>query len=82
MTVMAEVLRVEIERAPVELRDEVVRALGRLPATQREVLVLKYIEGLSVEEIAIRLDRNRLRVQSLLQRGRDGLRREMEAGRD
>ncbi|HET9058735.1 MAG TPA: RNA polymerase sigma factor [Acidimicrobiales bacterium] len=66
--------------ASFEAQDEVVRALGRLPATQREVLVLKYIEGLSVEEVAQRCGRSRVQVQSLLQRGRDGLRREMEAG--
>jgi RNA polymerase sigma-70 factor (ECF subfamily) len=66
--------------ASFEAQDEVVRALGRLPVTQREVLVLKYIEGLSVQEVAQRCGRSRVQVQSLLQRGREGLRREMEAG--
>ncbi len=61
----------------VECQDEVVRALGRLPALQRQVLVLKYIEGLSVVDIARQVNRNRVQVQSLLQRGRDGLRREL-----
>lgn len=56
-------------------RDEVVRALGRLPALHRQVLVLKYLDGLQVEEIAEELGRNRVQVQSLLQRARDGLRR-------
>jgi RNA polymerase sigma-70 factor (ECF subfamily) len=66
----------------VEQRDEVVRALGRIPATHRQVLVLKYLDGLSVEEIAAELGRSRVQVQSLLQRARDGLRRELEDGDD
>jgi len=61
----------------VERQDEVVRALGRLPALQRQVLVLKYLEEMSVGDIAGQLNRSRVQVQSLLQRGRDGLRREL-----
>ncbi|MHB8330289.1 MAG: RNA polymerase sigma factor, partial [Acidimicrobiales bacterium] len=64
---------------PIERRDSVVRALGRMPASHRQVLVLKYLDGLSVEEIAGQLGRSRVQVQSLLQRARDGLRRELEA---
>jgi RNA polymerase sigma-70 factor (ECF subfamily) len=60
-------------------RDEVIRALGRIPPAQRQVLVLKYLDGLAVGEIAAELGRSRVQVQSLLQRGRDGLRRELEA---
>lgn len=63
----------------VERRDEVVRALGRLPAVHRQVLVRKYLDGLRVEEIATELGRNAVQVQSLLQRARDGLRRQLEA---
>jgi RNA polymerase sigma-70 factor (ECF subfamily) len=63
----------------VERQDEVVRALGRLPALQRQVLVLKYLEGLSVLDIAAQVNRSRVQVQSLLQRGRDGLRRQLGA---
>lgn len=63
----------------VERQDEVVRALGRLPAMQRQVLVLKYLEDMSVIDIARQLDRSRVQVQSLLQRGREGLRRELGA---
>jgi RNA polymerase sigma-70 factor (ECF subfamily) len=61
----------------VERRDEVVRALGRLPALQRQVLVMKYLEGMSVCDIADQVSRSRVQVQSLLQRGREGLRRQM-----
>jgi RNA polymerase sigma-70 factor (ECF subfamily) len=63
----------------VERQDEVVRALGRLPALQRQVLVLKYLEDLSVEDIAGQVSRSRVQVQSLLQRGREGLRRQLGA---
>jgi RNA polymerase sigma-70 factor (ECF subfamily) len=61
----------------VERRDEVTRALGRLPVLHRQVLVLKYLDGLAVEEIATEVGRSRVQVQSLLQRARDGLRREL-----
>jgi len=65
------------ETARLERQDEVVRALGRLPVLQRQVLVLKYIEDLSVQEIADQVGRSRVQVQSLLQRGREGLRRQL-----
>jgi RNA polymerase sigma factor (sigma-70 family) len=58
-------------------RDEVASALRRLPALHRQVLVLKYLDGRSVEEIAEAVGRTRVQVQSLLQRARDGLRREL-----
>lgn len=60
-----------------EQREEVARALGRLPALHRQVLVLKYLDGLSVEEVAAQVGRSRVQVQSLLQRAREGLRREL-----
>lgn len=62
-----------------EQREEVARALGRLPALHRQVLVLKYLDGLAVEEIAAEVGRSRVQVQSLLQRAREGLRRELGA---
>jgi len=66
----------------VEQRDEVVRALGRIPPTHRQVLVLKYLDGHSVEEIAEQLQRSRVQVQSLLQRARQGLRRALGSDDD
>lgn len=64
-------------------REEVAAALSRLPALHRQVLVLKYLDGLAVTEIADEVGRTRVQVQSLLQRARDGLRRELgEAGDD
>lgn len=70
---------VETDLAPVEQRDEIVRALGRLPALQRQVLVMKYLDDLSVAEIATATKRSRVQVQSLLQRARDGLRKALGA---
>jgi RNA polymerase sigma factor (sigma-70 family) len=70
----------EWERDEVERRDEIVRALGMLPAIHRQVLVMKYLDELSVSAIADELGRSPVQIQSLLQRARDGLRRAMEGG--
>jgi RNA polymerase sigma-70 factor (ECF subfamily) len=72
---------VDSEKLESEERDEVVRALGSLPALHRQVLVLKYLDGLSVKEIADEFGRPGVQVQSLLQRARDGFKKQMEAGR-
>jgi RNA polymerase sigma-70 factor (ECF subfamily) len=61
----------------VDRHDEVVRALARLSAAHRQVLVMKYLDDRSVNEIAAELGRNSVQVQSLLQRARDALRREL-----
>jgi RNA polymerase sigma-70 factor (ECF subfamily) len=61
----------------VERRDEVTRALGRLPVLHRQVLVMKYLDDMTVEQIAAETHRSRVQVQSLLQRAREGLRREL-----
>ena len=61
-----------------ESRQQLMTALGRLPVVHRQVLVLKYLDSRSVEEIAAELGRNRVQVQSLLQRAREGLRRQLE----
>ena len=60
-------------------RDMVVRALGRLSTEHRQVLVLKYLDGLAVADIAAETGRSRVQVQSLLQRARNALRVELEA---
>jgi len=67
--------------AEVDRRDEVLGALGRLPVLHRQVLVLKYLDGCSVDDIAQTMAKSRVQVQSLLQRARDGLRRELESAR-
>lgn len=60
-------------------RDRVTRALGRLTPEHRHVLVLKYLDGRAVAEIAAEIGRSRVQVQSLLQRARDALRLELGA---
>jgi RNA polymerase sigma-70 factor (ECF subfamily) len=62
----------------VDQRDEVVRALSRLPVLHRQVLVRKYLDDCPVAEIAAELGRTPVQVQSLLQRARVGLRRQLE----
>lgn len=64
----------------VEQRDEVIRALGQLTPLHRQVLVLKYLDGLAVPDIAAALGRSRVQVQSLLQRARESLRTQLEVG--
>jgi RNA polymerase sigma-70 factor (ECF subfamily) len=67
-------------RDDIERRDEIVRALGKLPPIHRQVLVLKYLDDLPVIAIASEIGRTAVQVQSLLQRAREGLRRLLEDG--
>jgi len=62
----------DMERA--ETRAQVIRVLNRLHDDERLVLELKYIEGLSVREIAARLSRTDKAIESLLFRGRRSFR--------
>jgi RNA polymerase sigma-70 factor, ECF subfamily len=62
----------------IDVRDEVLEALAGLPPLHRQVLVLKYLDGRSVQDIAGMTDRTTVQIQSLLQRARDGFRRSME----
>jgi RNA polymerase sigma-70 factor (ECF subfamily) len=50
-------------------------ALARLPAPQRAALVLRYLDGLSVTEIADHLDRTVQGTETLLARARAALRK-------
>jgi len=59
----------QVERAAV-----VRAAMLLLPDDRREVLLGKYVEGLSVETIAIRLGRTAKAVESLLSRAREQMR--------
>ncbi len=63
----------DIDEDKLAEKDAVIAALGRLPSLHRQVLVMKYLDELSVEEIAGELERSRVQVQSLLQRARAGL---------
>lgn len=57
--------------------EAMIAALGRLMPLHRQVLVLKYLDGQSVEEIAGELKRPGVQIQSLLQRARAALKREL-----
>ena len=59
-------------------RDAILRALSTLPATQQQVLVLKYLDDRPVKEIAAELERSEVQIQSLLQRARANLRNALE----
>src|SRR3990172_3850867 len=58
----------------VELRAVVRAAVLVLPDDRRKALIWKYVEGLSVETIAIRLGRTAKAVESLLSRAREQMR--------
>jgi RNA polymerase sigma-70 factor, ECF subfamily len=70
---------VAVDVSGVEERDAMVRALGRLSVIHRQVLTLKYLDDWTVGQIAREVGRTEVQVQSLLQRARDGLRRQLEA---
>lgn len=58
-----------------EDRARVADALGRLPASQQAVMVLRYLDGWSVPEVASALGKTVHAVESLLARGRAGFKR-------
>lgn len=58
-----------------ESRQRAVRALGSVPGSQRAALVLRYLDGLSVPEVAHALDKSVHATESLLARGRASFKR-------
>lgn len=56
-------------------RERAVAALAIVPSPQREALVLRYLDGFSVPEVAVALDRSVSAAESLLARGRVAFRR-------
>ena len=50
--------------------DQVLAALGQLPASQRAVLVLRYVDGLPVAEVAAGIGKSVKATESLLARAR------------
>lgn len=57
-------------------------ALGAVPAAQRLVLTLRYLDGLSVPEVASAIGRTVHATESLLSRGRNSFRRAYEEASD
>jgi RNA polymerase sigma-70 factor (ECF subfamily) len=55
-------------------RDEVLSVLHALPPLQRAALVLRYMDGLSVREVAAAIGKSESATESLLSRARDGFR--------
>ncbi len=55
--------------------DRVVELLARLPTDQRTVLVLRYLDGLSVPDVAAAVGKSLHAVESLLARGRANFKR-------
>jgi RNA polymerase sigma-70 factor (ECF subfamily) len=72
----------EPAESAIDQREQVLAALGRLPALHRQVLALKYLDGRSVADIAKTIDKSAVQVQSLLQRAREGLRHELGSDDD
>ena len=62
-----------------ERREAVRRSMEQLPDRDREILLLKYSEGLSYEQIAERLGQSPSAVQSRLHRARGRLRKQLLA---
>lgn len=58
-----------------DVREDVLRSLRSLPAAQGFVLALHYLDGLSVQEIARRMDRTEKAIESLISRGRESFKR-------
>jgi len=62
--------------------EEALEALAQVPASQRAALALRYLDGLSVPEVAHALGRTVHATESLLARGRVSFRRALLEARD
>jgi RNA polymerase sigma-70 factor (ECF subfamily) len=63
-------------------RDLAVDALARVPGPQRAALVLRYLDGLPVPEVARALEKSVHATESLLARGRESFRRAYREAQD
>jgi RNA polymerase sigma-70 factor (ECF subfamily) len=63
-------------------RDRAVAALAAVPSPQREALLLRYLDGRSVPEVAAALGRSVAAAESLLTRGRAAFKRGFREGTD
>ena len=55
-------------------------ALRSLPTLQRAAIVLRYLDGLSVREVAAAIGKSESATESLLSRGREQFRRAFREG--
>jgi RNA polymerase sigma-70 factor, ECF subfamily len=65
-----------------ESRERVLSAMAGVPVAQRAALTLRYLDGLSVPEVAAALRRSIHATESLLARGRESFRRAFEVTDD
>ena len=63
-----------------ERAEAIATAVDSLPPEQREVVLLKHCEGLTLNEIAARLDRTPSAIAGLLRRGLQRLRKQLDEG--
>jgi RNA polymerase sigma-70 factor (ECF subfamily) len=63
---------------PVAERDAVLATLHRLPPLQRAAIVLRYLDGLSVRQVATAIGKTEKATESLLSRGRDRFRQQYD----
>jgi RNA polymerase sigma-70 factor, ECF subfamily len=68
----AELGEIALDENDDEAHDRAVAALAAVAASQRAALVLCYLDGFSVQEIAAALGKSTAAVHSLLERGRAG----------
>lgn len=66
-----------LDPAAAETQARLVAALARLPEGQRTVVVLRYLDGLSVPAVAAAVDKSVHATESLLARGRASLKRSL-----
>jgi RNA polymerase sigma-70 factor (ECF subfamily) len=64
-----------VDAAPGLVRERVLAALQAVPASQRVVVVLHHLDGLSMREVAHLLGKSEKAIESLLGRGRESLKR-------
>lgn len=65
----------EVSSHDAEVRERALAALAAVPTSQRAVLVLRYLDGLSVPEVARAIGKSLHATESLLARGRDAFKR-------
>jgi RNA polymerase sigma-70 factor (ECF subfamily) len=63
---------------PVAEREAILATLHRLPALQRAALVLRYLDGMSVRQVAAAIHKSESATESLLSRGREAFRRDFD----